>query len=463
MNTWSTLSQILNTVATVLLVTIGVLGFYKVAYLVLGFVCKPRRYLPTEKRFNYAFAIAARNEENVIGQLIESIHKQTYDASKITIFIVADNCDACDKTAQIARDAGCIVYERTDPHKARKGFAMEFLFENIQRDYGITSFDGYFIFDADNLLDIHFVEEMNNAFAAGESCVTSYRNTKNFEANWVSSAYGIHFYRNSVTLHRPRSMLRLGTHLTGTGYLIASQHIADGWHYYSLTEDDELSMRLTGKGTRIGYCETAEFFDEQPLSFMVGYRQRMRWAKGRLHNFFHHAGRPLLGIFKPNLHRCHGVFIRRFDNRFVNWLANRCYPVVSGCFTCFDIFAHYFPYALCNVYLSVLYPVCGLIIGLNNPEHYSVWDDTLKLWLITQAGNWLEATATALAVMIREHKRIYTSKVKAFLYTALYPWFNLISPYITLSALLSRVVWTPIVHTDSRRIEDIKPRKKTGV
>lgn len=103
---------------------------------------------------------------------------------------------------------------------------------------------------------------------AGAKIVTSYRNSKNFDTNFISSAYGIHFYHNTISCHRPRSLLRVGTHLTGTGYLFSSELIkGDGWHFTNLTEDDEFSLVAASDGYYVEFCERAEFFDEQPVEF----------------------------------------------------------------------------------------------------------------------------------------------------------------------------------------------------
>lgn len=53
------------------------------------------------------------------------------------------------------------VYEYNNPEERTKGFALKKLFENIGEEEGIASFDGYFIFDADNLLSENYVEKMN--------------------------------------------------------------------------------------------------------------------------------------------------------------------------------------------------------------------------------------------------------------------------------------------------------------
>ena len=59
--------------------------------------------------------ISARNERDVIHNLIDSIKKQNYPAELIDTFVCADNCT--DDTAERAREAGAIVYERFSTEK----------------------------------------------------------------------------------------------------------------------------------------------------------------------------------------------------------------------------------------------------------------------------------------------------------------------------------------------------------
>ena len=68
---------------------------------------------------------------------------------------MADNCT--DNTADIARQEGAVVYTRFNKEQVGKGYALEQLLKHIEEDYPDT-FDGFFVFDADNVLDSHFVE-----------------------------------------------------------------------------------------------------------------------------------------------------------------------------------------------------------------------------------------------------------------------------------------------------------------
>ena len=255
---------------------------YQTVYFIIGLFWT-RKFKPAKKKHKYGIVIAARNEEMVIGNLIDSIHKQDYPKDLLTIFVVADNCT--DKTAQIAREKGCICYERFDDTRKTKGFALEYLFDRIEEDYGRLSFEGYFVFDADNLLKSDYISRMNDAFDSGEKMITSYRNIKNIDENWITLSFAVHWLRSIRHNHRARSVLRLATNIQGTGYLFASEVVANGWHYTSLTEDRGLTADAVAQGYRISYQDAAEFYDEQTPNWKVAYNQKLRWSKGLLINF----------------------------------------------------------------------------------------------------------------------------------------------------------------------------------
>ena len=59
-------------------------------------------------------------------------------------------------------------------------------------------------FDADNILQRDYVEEMNRVFNSGYEVVTSYRNSKNFGENWISFGYGLWFLHEAEFLNKGR-------------------------------------------------------------------------------------------------------------------------------------------------------------------------------------------------------------------------------------------------------------------
>lgn len=103
----------INTINSILYIALTVLYFYQFIYIVIALIGDKKKKLDTyeaKKLHKFAFIIAARNEQAVIGNLINSIKQQNYPAELIDVIVVADNCT--DDTAQIAREHGAICYER---------------------------------------------------------------------------------------------------------------------------------------------------------------------------------------------------------------------------------------------------------------------------------------------------------------------------------------------------------------
>lgn len=417
------INYIINYISeNIFLLILGVLTFYQTIYLIIGFISKKNVYEKTDVFKKYAVVIAARNEEKVIGKLIDSLKNQSYNKDLYDIFVVADNCT--DDTARIAEEHGAIVYKRFNDQLKRKGWALEHLFEQIKKDYGITSYDGYIFFDADNLVDHNYIHEINKAFVKKGNIVVGYRNVKNFDTNIISSAYGIHFYRSIVTYHRPRSKLGFGTHIAGTGFVIDSNLIKDGWPFHGLTEDTELTLHFASKDIKVSFCEDAIFYDEQPIDFKTAYRQRVRWTKGRF-----------------------DAFVKYFPKLLVRSFSS---------FTNYDLMIYAFPWPFYSLLKILIIPIFSGLIALQFLTG-NFWLDTLKVFMATMGSLYLSNFLTALLVVIRERKSIHTIPIKKFFAALTYPWFNLITIFLAISVILNpKIQWTQIKHVDNRSIQDIK-------
>ena len=88
----------INTINSILYIALTVLYFYQFIYIVIALIGDKKKKLDTyeaKKLHKFAFIIAARNEQAVIGNLINSIKQQNYPAELIDVIVVADNCTIC--------------------------------------------------------------------------------------------------------------------------------------------------------------------------------------------------------------------------------------------------------------------------------------------------------------------------------------------------------------------------------
>ena len=112
---------------------------YQFLYILVPVLKKAKPH-KEEQAHNYAVLISARNEQAVIGNLLDSIARQTYDRGSVTVFVVADNCT--DETARVSREHGAVVFERFDTSRVGKGYALAWLMERIDEHYPDKPFDG---------------------------------------------------------------------------------------------------------------------------------------------------------------------------------------------------------------------------------------------------------------------------------------------------------------------------------
>ena len=235
--------------------------------------------LKINKNHRFMAIIPAHNEESVIKNLIESLKNQNYDKQLYDIYVIADNCT--DNTAQIAQEAGAIVYERRSNTKKTKGYALDwFLQQKIKEN---APYDAFFVFDADNIVDPNFIKNMNKKLCQGEDVVQGYRDIKNPTDSWITAGYAIFYWTMHRFYHLARYNVGLSPLLNGTGFMVKFDVVKpEGWNTITLTEDIEFSLKRIIKGKKLGWATDAIVYDEQPVGFSQSWSQRSRWTVGHM-------------------------------------------------------------------------------------------------------------------------------------------------------------------------------------
>lgn len=400
-------------------------GFYSYQffYVLVGMFKKPKT-LVAQKNHRFAVVIAARNESAVISQLINSIKKQKYPAELIDIYVVADNCT--DNTADVAKEAGATVFERFNRQYVGKGYALDYALKIILNSD--VKYEGYFIFDADNLLDENYIAEMNKVFDNGYKIITSYRNSKNYDTNWLSAGYSLWFLREAKYLNNSRMILNTGCAISGTGFMVSDEIIRknNGWKHHLLTEDIEFSIDNAIQGEQIGYCGTAVLYDEQPYLFEQSWNQRLRWAKG----FYQVFGKYGMELFKS-------IFTKKS-------------------FCCYDMFVTICP-ALFLSLVSVGINLVFLTIGLINFEVYpEIIQETSSSILMSGFNSYAVLYGLGLVTTISEWKSINSTAFKKIIYTFSFPIFIFTYIPISIVALFRKIEWKPITHSITKSIEEVR-------
>jgi cellulose synthase/poly-beta-1,6-N-acetylglucosamine synthase-like glycosyltransferase len=374
---------------------------------------------PADRQHRFAALIAARNEENVIANLIESIRLQDYPPELIDVIVVADNCQ--DRTAEIAEKCGAIVYKRFNQVEVGKGYVLKGLFKKILEERDV--YDAYCIIDADNIVDRAFFSNMNRALCSGMKVAQGYRDIKNPTDNWIAGGHSLFYWMENRFFNHTRSVLNLSATINGTAVMVARELIRDiGYAPTTVTEDIELTMNCVLHGYSVGYVPEAKVYDEQPVTLVQSMRQRMRWTKGLM--------QCLMIYFRP--------FVRKLMKK-PDW------PT-------FDAFMYMFtvPMIFAGALAGILY---AFLAAIRIFDPVNVFINSV----ILMAGSVFAFWGIGWLTLVLEKK-----SRKGFSFSvAMYPLFNMLWVLIYAACIFNKKAdWKPIVHMRNMSIHEIESSNK---
>jgi cellulose synthase/poly-beta-1,6-N-acetylglucosamine synthase-like glycosyltransferase len=418
--------EILKVLFTVLSITSTAILAYQLFLVLSTFLIKEKKKPKVEitKYNKFAIIIAARNEEMVIGNLIDSLMQQNYPRELYDVIVIADNCT--DKTALIAAQHGAQVVERENLRERGKGYALNWFFDLLGKE-GIKQYDAFCIFDADNLADEDYLAAMNCHINAGDKILQGNRETMNPSDTWVSGSYAIYFWTIIKIFMKARQKLGLSGTVGGTGFAFTSDLIQEtGWRTTTLTEDIEFSLQQILKGYEVVPAYDAVFYDEQPTTFRQSVRQRYRWTLGSIQCMEKFIGAYLKGVFKGSL-----------KQRFI----------------CFDQVL-----SLVSVPCTAVFAV-NAAIGITLQSFGKIaWYSLLFQELLAVLGTFVIIFLSGLIIVLLCKKPVKLVKKGLFGF----PLFMMSWLYINLGAIFYRnTTWKPIEHTNKASLRELKKQLAT--
>ena len=267
---------------------IGIIYFF--AFLVIGFSLsylyllalasvRVRTVMPgSNPNHRFAIAIPAHNESLVIERTVISLRKLLYPPDLFDIFVVADHCS--DDTAEIARIAGAIVYERNEGPRGSKGAALQWLFARILDLHDDNPYDAIVIFDADTIVDPLFLSVMDVHLSEGTPVIQGQHCISNPHDGWFPTLTWAMFIIDNRFQNLGRSNLGWSAKNMGDSICFRSDIIRIfGWGE-GLTEDYAFRLQLLLAGIKIKYEPNAIGYGEAPISWDIARSQRERWLRG---------------------------------------------------------------------------------------------------------------------------------------------------------------------------------------
>ncbi len=407
------LEYYINQISIILLIVTAVLLSWRIFYFFVGFF-PSKKFKSAKTNHKYAILIPARNESKVITDILVSLKEQNYPKELFKTFVIVESND--DPTVEICKNfENTEVVVRTQlENRRRKGFALDDCVKHIKRT--CQKFEGYIIFDADNVLDPNFICEINKAFDAGYEIVNGDRDCKNWNTNWVSASSALIFTTVNKFQNKCRAHFGANIVFSGTGMLISKKLLDqfDGWPFTTLTEDFEISLWGVANGVKTTQVLAAKFYDESPTKFLATNKQRIRWIKGYLQSRKLHAPRIREWFLNPEAKNKWSLFDFSFGITPVLMIVATMFFIISA-----NVFLFIFSNAQLQFLIKALLPILGfygflMIYG---------------------------------SIMLFSEPTAKLSFKNLLLTILLYPFFSCSYVYLFFKALLmSEVEWVPTEH-----------------
>lgn len=229
-----------------------------------------------ETRPRIAILIPAHDEALGIAATLDTLLPQVTTHDRLVV--VADNCS--DNTADIARDRGAIVLERTDLERRGKGYALDYGIQQLAADPP----DVLILVDADCDMPSPAIAQLaHQAYVTQRPVQAIYLMEKPAHPTAKDAVSSLAFLVKNLV--RPWGLSQLGMPclLTGTGMafpwgIVSTISLASG----NIVEDMQLGVDLAIAGYPPRLCRSVTVFGRLPQQEQAAKSQRTRWEHGHL-------------------------------------------------------------------------------------------------------------------------------------------------------------------------------------
>jgi len=235
-------------------------------------------------RLRLGVVIPAHNEEMVIEAALASLAKQDYPRECFEVIVIADNCT--DRTPELAREKGATVLERSNPHEAGKGYALDWAFTRILA--ADQPADAFIILDADTWAAPDFLRRMAERLVAGRDgrgcCALQGRyGVLNADEGWRAALMSAAFELCNHVKLLGADRIGCWVGLKGNGMAFSREVLECArWSGRSITEDVDYGLDLLSHyRIRVGYVPEARVLAQMPTTGAQAGSQRERWERGR--------------------------------------------------------------------------------------------------------------------------------------------------------------------------------------
>jgi cellulose synthase/poly-beta-1,6-N-acetylglucosamine synthase-like glycosyltransferase len=219
-----------------------------------------------------------KDEAKVARRILDALMKINYPSERYEIIVVDDS--STDDTSKI-----CKQFENAYPNRMRYFCRKVSCGKSAVLNYGLKFAKGEIIgvFDADNVPEPDVLIKTAKYFKTRDVvAVQGLLSSINAEENMLTKIIQYEGMIQHYAFLSGKDELGLFVPLEGTCQFVRREALEEvgGWLDGALSEDMELSARLTEKGYSIKFAFDVRSWQENPTKFGQLFAQRVRWFRG---------------------------------------------------------------------------------------------------------------------------------------------------------------------------------------
>ncbi|WP_232461999.1 glycosyltransferase [Thermococcus siculi] len=229
--------------------------------------------------------IPARNEGMVIRETLLAMANLDYPKDRLEVLLLDDGStdDTLERAREVASEYPFIRVVSVEGGGRGKSYVL---------NYGLKLAKGEVIavYDADNRPEPDALKRLVSMLDDETPAVTGKVRTINWKKNILTRFICMEYLYFQLAGQSGKSRLYGTAILPGTNFVIRKDflEVVGGWDERAMAEDLELSFRVIAEGKRIAYNPLAVTWEQEPESWRVWFRQRVRWAAGNVYTVATH-------------------------------------------------------------------------------------------------------------------------------------------------------------------------------
>ncbi|MBC7652886.1 MAG: glycosyltransferase [Oligoflexus sp.] len=279
----------------VLQILIGYHLFFPIALFIFNLFKRQSFFIDKKnKEFDFAIIVTAYQQTFQLKSVVESILNQSHQ--NFIVYLVADDCDVSslifeDERVKVLRPAQ-IIASNTGSH--------EYATKHFIRNHNVIT-----IIDSDNIVDVHYLSEINKNFEAGFKAVQGIRAAKNLDTTYacLDAARDIYYhYYDGELLFKSGSSATLA----GSGMAFKTDIYQQFLNHNKVSGagfDKVLQNWLVKQNIRIAFNAKAIVYDQKTSNKDQLVKQRSRWINTWFKYFSYGFGLIKKGIITPSLNQ----------------------------------------------------------------------------------------------------------------------------------------------------------------